>query len=212
MAETPADFALLEVGLGGRLDATNVIARPRLTVITPVSIDHQQYLGETLRRDRRREGGHPEARRARHRRPQQPEALDVIEARAERGRRAADRSRTSDWQVWEEHGRMAFLDDGRAPRPAAAAPDRRAPGGERRASRSRRCGRSASTRRPAPRRSPRAEWPARLQRLRRGPLVAAARACRALARRRPQPGGGRGAGRGAGPAAAAAGPPGHAAC
>ena len=48
MAETPADFTLLEVGLGGRLDATNVIDRPRLTVITPVSIDHQQYLGETL--------------------------------------------------------------------------------------------------------------------------------------------------------------------
>ena len=43
-----ADFTLLEVGLGGRLDATNVIAAPRLTVITPVSIDHTQYLGDTL--------------------------------------------------------------------------------------------------------------------------------------------------------------------
>jgi hypothetical protein len=39
---------LLEVGLGGRLDATNVVDQPRLTIITPVSIDHQQYLGETL--------------------------------------------------------------------------------------------------------------------------------------------------------------------
>ncbi len=45
---TPADVLLLETGLGGRLDATNVIARPALTVITPVSIDHQQFLGETL--------------------------------------------------------------------------------------------------------------------------------------------------------------------
>ena len=44
----PADVLLLEVGLGGRLDATNVIARPALTVITPVSIDHTHYLGETL--------------------------------------------------------------------------------------------------------------------------------------------------------------------
>lgn len=43
-----ADFTLLEVGLGGRLDATNVIDAPRLTVITPVSIDHTQYLGDTL--------------------------------------------------------------------------------------------------------------------------------------------------------------------
>ena len=44
----PADLLLLEVGLGGRLDATNVIARPALSVITPVSIDHTHYLGETL--------------------------------------------------------------------------------------------------------------------------------------------------------------------
>jgi dihydrofolate synthase/folylpolyglutamate synthase len=47
-AETPADVLLLEVGLGGRLDATNLIDRPAVTVITPVSIDHQQFLGETL--------------------------------------------------------------------------------------------------------------------------------------------------------------------
>lgn len=46
--EQPVDALLLEVGLGGRLDATNVIARPALTVITPVSIDHTHYLGETL--------------------------------------------------------------------------------------------------------------------------------------------------------------------
>ena len=46
-AETPADFLLLEVGLGGRLDATNVL-RPELSVITPVSIDHQEFLGSTL--------------------------------------------------------------------------------------------------------------------------------------------------------------------
>ena len=47
-AETPADYTLLEVGLGGRLDATNVIAKPALTIITPVDLDHQQYLGDTL--------------------------------------------------------------------------------------------------------------------------------------------------------------------
>ncbi|MBT7291823.1 MAG: bifunctional folylpolyglutamate synthase/dihydrofolate synthase [Rhodospirillaceae bacterium] len=43
-----ADILLLEVGLGGRLDATNVVARPALSAITPVSIDHTQYLGDTL--------------------------------------------------------------------------------------------------------------------------------------------------------------------
>ncbi len=47
-AETPADVVLLEVGLGGRLDATNVVDRPALTAITPVSLDHQHYLGDTV--------------------------------------------------------------------------------------------------------------------------------------------------------------------
>tara|TARA_A100001037_G_scaffold279026_2_gene280465 strand:- start:10025 stop:11362 length:1338 start_codon:yes stop_codon:yes gene_type:complete len=44
----PADVLLLEVGLGGRLDATNVIERPAISVITPVSIDHTQFLGDDL--------------------------------------------------------------------------------------------------------------------------------------------------------------------
>lgn len=47
-AERPADVALLEVGLGGRLDATNVVAQPALCVITPVSMDHAEKLGDTL--------------------------------------------------------------------------------------------------------------------------------------------------------------------
>ncbi len=47
-AERPADYLLLETGLGGRLDATNVIDRPRLTAITPVSLDHQAFLGDTI--------------------------------------------------------------------------------------------------------------------------------------------------------------------
>ncbi|MDB2578848.1 bifunctional folylpolyglutamate synthase/dihydrofolate synthase [Tateyamaria sp.] len=47
-ARTPADFTLLEVGLGGRLDATNVIDRPELTIITPVSMDHEAFLGTTI--------------------------------------------------------------------------------------------------------------------------------------------------------------------
>jgi len=47
-ARTPADVTLLEVGLGGRLDATNVIDAPSVTVITPVDLDHQQFLGDTL--------------------------------------------------------------------------------------------------------------------------------------------------------------------
>ncbi len=48
MAREPADWCLLEVGLGGRLDATNVVDAPALCVITPVALDHQEFLGETL--------------------------------------------------------------------------------------------------------------------------------------------------------------------
>src|SRR5262245_1573778 len=44
----PADAVLLEVGLGGRLDATNVIERPLASVITPVSMDHVEFLGDTI--------------------------------------------------------------------------------------------------------------------------------------------------------------------
>ncbi|WP_298956803.1 folylpolyglutamate synthase/dihydrofolate synthase family protein [uncultured Methylobacterium sp.] len=47
-AEHPADVLLLEVGLGGRVDATNVIARPAAAVVTPIGRDHAEYLGDTV--------------------------------------------------------------------------------------------------------------------------------------------------------------------
>lgn len=47
-ARAPADVTLLETGLGGRLDATNVVDRPALTVLTPIALDHQAFLGDTL--------------------------------------------------------------------------------------------------------------------------------------------------------------------
>ena len=43
-----ADYTLLEVGLGGRLDATNILKKPKLTIITPISMDHMQFLGSTI--------------------------------------------------------------------------------------------------------------------------------------------------------------------
>ena len=48
-SDTPADVLILEVGLGGRLDATNVVEHPLSTVITPISHDHEQFLGGDLR-------------------------------------------------------------------------------------------------------------------------------------------------------------------
>jgi len=47
-AQKPADVVLLETGVGGRLDATNVIDKPLLTAITPVALDHMEYLGDTI--------------------------------------------------------------------------------------------------------------------------------------------------------------------
>lgn len=47
-ADNPADVLLLEVGLGGRVDATNVVEKPALTVVTPVSFDHPEFLGDTV--------------------------------------------------------------------------------------------------------------------------------------------------------------------
>lgn len=56
-AEHPADVLLLEVGLGGRLDATNVVERPLLSVIAPVSLDHTDKLGSTLAEIAREKAG-----------------------------------------------------------------------------------------------------------------------------------------------------------
>ena len=47
-AQIPADFLLLETGLGGRLDATNVVPHPKATVLTPIALDHMSYLGDSL--------------------------------------------------------------------------------------------------------------------------------------------------------------------
>jgi dihydrofolate synthase/folylpolyglutamate synthase len=56
-AEHPADALLLEVGLGGRLDATNVVPHPALSIITPISLDHTEWLGETLAQIAREKAG-----------------------------------------------------------------------------------------------------------------------------------------------------------
>src|ERR671911_125681 len=48
LARHPADVLLLEVGLGGRLDATNVIDDPLATIITPVALDHLEFLGDSI--------------------------------------------------------------------------------------------------------------------------------------------------------------------
>jgi dihydrofolate synthase/folylpolyglutamate synthase len=82
-AETPADILLLEVGLGGRLDATNVVARPAATCITPVDLDHQKYLGDTLAAIAGEKAGILKPRVPAVISAQRPEAMAPIAMRAE---------------------------------------------------------------------------------------------------------------------------------
>jgi len=109
-ARTPADYTLLEVGLGGRLDATNVIEKPALTIITPVSIDHQQFLGETLEEIAGEKAGILKRGVPCVVGPQQDAALEVIEARAAR-LGAPLLAHGQHWHVWEERGRLVFQDE-----------------------------------------------------------------------------------------------------
>ena len=83
-ARTPADYTVLEVGLGGRLDATNVIDAPVLTAITPVSMDHEAFLGDTLAKIAGEKAGIIKRGVPVIVGPQEDEGLDVIEAQAQR--------------------------------------------------------------------------------------------------------------------------------
>ncbi|MFT7134952.1 MAG: dihydrofolate synthase/folylpolyglutamate synthase, partial [Akkermansiaceae bacterium] len=109
-SRTPADYTLLEVGLGGRLDATNVVDTPALTVITPVSIDHQQYLGDTLGQIAGEKAGIIKRRVPCVVGPQQDEAMDVIEAEATR-HHAPLLAYGQQWHVGPEAGRMVYQDE-----------------------------------------------------------------------------------------------------
>jgi dihydrofolate synthase/folylpolyglutamate synthase len=106
----PADVLLLEVGLGGRLDATNVIERPLATVITPVSIDHTDFLGDTLDKIAAEKAGIlkrgvPTVVAAQHR-----DALNVIERQAAK-LGAPLKVAGQDWTATEERGRLVYQDE-----------------------------------------------------------------------------------------------------
>ena len=109
-SRTPADYLILEVGLGGRLDATNVVAKPALSVITAIDYDHQQYLGDTLTAIAHEKAGILK------------KGVPAIianqsdEARAEIERVADDTDAplliaNQDWQTYEQHGRLVFQDE-----------------------------------------------------------------------------------------------------
>ncbi len=172
MARTPADFTLLEVGLGGRLDATNVVARPALTIITPISIDHEQYLGNTLTKIAFEKAGIIKRGVPCVVGPQADEAMDVIEEVADL-HGAPLLAHGQQWHVSAERGRMIYQDEsGLLDLPLPNLPGAHQienAGAALAALRHLAMGEVAADAAVA-----RAEWPARMQRLDRGALADAA--------------------------------------
>jgi dihydrofolate synthase/folylpolyglutamate synthase len=168
-ARTPADWTLLEVGLGGRLDATNVIERPALTIITPVSLDHQQYLGDTVALIAAEKAGILKRGIPCVVGPQTDEGLAVIEAAAAR-LGAPLLAHGQHWHVTEERGRLIYQDETGLldlPLPNLPGPHQMQNAGAAIAA-LRHFGYGAEACEAA---VTKAFWPARMQRLRRGPLV-----------------------------------------
>ena len=106
----PADILLLEVGLGGRLDATNVIDRPLASVITPVSLDHPEYLGTEIRTVAVEKAGIIKKAVPVIVAPQSDDALEVIEERAAT-LHAPLKASGQQWHATEERGRLVYQDD-----------------------------------------------------------------------------------------------------
>ena len=172
MARTPADYTLLETGLGGRLDATNVVAQPALTIITPISMDHEQFLGDTLAKIAGEKAGILKRGVPCVVGPQPDAVMEVIEARAQ-ALGCPLLAHGQQWQVWEERGRLVYQDETGLldlPMPAlAGAHQVQNAGAALTALRHLQAGElgfeGAMTN---------VTWPARMQRLKSGPLVAQA--------------------------------------
>ncbi|HXN66626.1 MAG TPA: folylpolyglutamate synthase/dihydrofolate synthase family protein [Bradyrhizobium sp.] len=109
-AQHPADVVLLEVGLGGRLDGTNVIETPLVTVIAPVSMDHTEFLGNTLAAIAREKAGILKRGVPLICAEQLPEVMAVIEQQAKR-LRAPLHAAGEGWHVNVERGRLVYQDE-----------------------------------------------------------------------------------------------------
>jgi dihydrofolate synthase/folylpolyglutamate synthase len=117
MAETPADLAIVEVGLGGTLDATNVIERPLLSVIAPVDMDHAEFLGTSIVGIAAEKAGILKAGARGIVARQSEEAMAVIEAVAASSVNGRTPSPLTvmgvDFDAWGERGGMVYQDQER---------------------------------------------------------------------------------------------------
>jgi len=108
-ADHPADALLLEVGLGGRFDATNVVDTPACTVVTPVSMDHIEFLGNTIDKIAGEKAGIFKPGVPAILAPQNELAMDVLERAAAR-RGAPAQIYGQDFLCRAEHGRLVYED------------------------------------------------------------------------------------------------------
>ena len=104
-AETPADLCIVEVGLGGRFDATNVFAAPAVSVITPVDYDHIEFLGPRLSNIAWEKAGIIKTGRPVVVARQLDEGLEMIEREAD-AKMAPMLLMGRDFDAWEERGRL----------------------------------------------------------------------------------------------------------
>jgi dihydrofolate synthase/folylpolyglutamate synthase len=109
-ARHPADVLLLEVGLGGRLDATNVVDQPLATIITRISIDHTDFLGDTLDKIAAEKAGILKRGVPAIVAAQSRDALAVIERQAAK-LSAPLKIAGEDWTATEERGRLVYQDE-----------------------------------------------------------------------------------------------------
>jgi dihydrofolate synthase/folylpolyglutamate synthase len=172
-AETPADYLVLEVGLGGRLDATNVVEKPLAAVVTPIALDHQSFLGDTIAAIAGEKAGIFRRGAPAVVGPQTADAMAVFE-RAAQLTSAPLFAFGSAWNAWAENGRLIYQDDSGL---SDLAPPR-LPGAHQFLN----AGLAVAAIRAAglplsdevmSAGVERARWPARLQRLKSGPLVKA---------------------------------------
>src|SRR5581483_7704853 len=109
-ADHPADYTLLEVGLGGRFDATNIIEDPLAAVITSISMDHEKFLGATVEAIAREKAGIVKPGRPVVVAPQPSSVVDVIEHEAAR-QRAPVFLGGRDWAAHAERGGLVYQDE-----------------------------------------------------------------------------------------------------
>jgi len=171
-SEHEADAAIVEVGLGGRADATNVIERPAVSVIMPIGLDHQLHLGDTVDLIAGEKAGimKPDVPVVISAQPY-PLARDVLVARAE-AVGAPARIYGEHFIAFEEHGRFVFQDtDGLLDLPLPALPGRHQLANAATAIAALRAGGFVLTEAGAERAMQAASWPARMQRITSGDLV-----------------------------------------